>query len=185
MKQVESLNLNFTLVNDRVFKFIKSTSRSRSSDKNRFANLKSISLKGCLSVSNQGLLNLCETTGFHDSFNLECAFDLPHLIDFKLVKVISNSPYFQNVLQLDLSKYPYNDIDEIVSQLVLKGRDTYLRIKSLLLDSTRITDIGLQFISVSKNLKQLKRISIEGCPLIFDKGISYLLESTNLKSLDI
>lgn len=114
MKLVESLNLNYTLVNDRVLKYIKTHVKSRG-DKNRFHNLKSLSIKGCLALTKQGILDICSTIGFHDQFSIDCAFDLPHLLDLDIAKAVSNSPYFENLTHLDLSKYPHPDIDQVIA----------------------------------------------------------------------
>jgi len=71
MKRIESLNLSYTLLNDRAVKFLRNQTKSK--DKANFQKLVSLQIKGCPELTKKSLLDL---------------------LDMEVFKAASNSLYF-------------------------------------------------------------------------------------------
>ena len=113
MKHTETINLSYTQFNDKDIRFINTITNQKNTKK--FSKLKEFKIKGCWQITKKGISDFCNITAFDDNFNIQSIFELPHLLDFNVIKDLSNSKYMKNVIMLDFKHYSCNDINKSIA----------------------------------------------------------------------
>lgn len=100
-------------------------------------------MRGCLYVSKQGLNLLCKMERLSDDFDLGCICELKMLIDEDLMKSMAQSIYMCNAEMLDLSENGFKNIDIGFKYLCFKGLEKKLKLRTINVASTWISDKAL------------------------------------------
>ncbi|KAL4454019.1 hypothetical protein ABPG74_003902 [Tetrahymena malaccensis] len=184
MKFIMRLNVRNTQFGDAQLEYIYN-SQLKSGHHSLFSKLQYIGMKGCLYVSKQGLHLLCKMEKLNESFDLGCICELKMLIDEELMKAMAQSVYMCNADYLDLSDNGFKNIDIGFKYLCFKGREKRLKLRTINVSSTWISDKALQSLAVTENFCNLERIILTNCKKISERGISYLVDSRMLYNLDL
>ncbi|EWS75170.1 transmembrane protein, putative (macronuclear) [Tetrahymena thermophila SB210] len=184
MKFIMRLNVRNTQFGDAQLEYIYN-SQLKSSHHSLFSKLQYIGMKGCLYVSKQGLHLLCKMEKLNEGFDLGCICELKMLIDEDLMKAMAQSVYMCNADYLDLSDNGFKNIDIGFKYLCFKGREKRLKLRTINVSSTWISDKALQSLAVTENFCNLERIILTNCKKISERGISYLVDSRMLYNLDL
>ncbi|KAL4497892.1 hypothetical protein ABPG72_000647 [Tetrahymena utriculariae] len=184
MKFIMRLNVRNTQFGDAQLEYIYN-SQLKSNHRSLFSKLQYIGMKGCLYVSKQGLHLLCKMEKLNEGFDLGCICELKMLIDEDLMKAMAQSVYMCNADYLDLSDNGFKNIDIGFKYLCFKGREKRLKLRTINVSSTWISDKALQSLAVTENFCNLERIILTNCKKISERGISYLVDSRMLYNLDL
>jgi len=126
--------------------------------------LKSLNLRACISLTNDGLTNMIKYLMNLKILNLSC---IPHLEDRVLIEIAGRCENLTE-LHLDRSKH-------ITDQAIIELAMELPRLKTIHLSCC--ANIGNQTLSaLGKYSKELERISVSLCPNISDYGLKALLE---------
>lgn len=86
---------------------------------------------------------------------------------------------------LDLSENGFKNIDIGFKYLCFKGREVKLKLRTINVASTWISDKALQGLAVTENFSNLERIILTNCKRVTERGLSYLVDSRLLYNLDL
>ncbi|KAL4444818.1 hypothetical protein ABPG74_016026 [Tetrahymena malaccensis] len=148
-------------------------------------NIEYIGLKGCIHLSKEVLISICKSKNLSKHFRLECVLEMKHLIDYEVLIAFSQSRYMSNILCLDLSDIKLPNMDDCIMSICFVAQDISINLRIINVQNTLISDRGFQMISVSQKFKNLERIYFKDCPLITERGISFIVDSNNLTRFDL
>ncbi|KAL4444816.1 hypothetical protein ABPG74_016024 [Tetrahymena malaccensis] len=144
-----------------------------------------IGLKGCIHLSKEILISICKCKNLSKNFRLECVLEMKHLIDYEVLIALSQSRYMSNILYLDLSDIKLPNMDDCIMSICFVAQDISINLRIINVQNTLISDRGFQMISVSQKFRNLERIYFKDCPLITERGVSFIVDSNNLTRFDL
>ncbi|KAL4493651.1 hypothetical protein ABPG72_004144, partial [Tetrahymena utriculariae] len=144
-----------------------------------------IGLKGCTHLSKEVLISICKSKSLSKHFRLECVLEMKHLIDYEVLIALSQSRYMSNILYLDLSDIKLPNMDDCIMSICFVAQDISINLRIINVQNTLISDRGFQMISVSQKFRNLERIYFKDCPLITERGVSFIVDSNNLTRFDL